>query len=91
MELPEIALLFRALGHPIRIKILLALANQPLPYSKLARLIFISPYFDSGKFNYHLKYLMHAGLITQAPSESGYIYKLTTKGRKITEIIIKLA
>ena len=88
--IPELARIFRALGHPLRIHIIQLLSQAPLTYTQLARLCFQDTYaFDTGKFNYHLRYLRDARLIRNVKRAGKYVYELTSLGRKIAKIIIK--
>ena len=84
MRRDELLKRFQALSHELRIRILQALEGGPLSYAELARLVFADIYstFDTGKFNYHLRYLLERGLIRKTRSGRKMIYELTPLGRK---------
>ncbi len=74
----------RALSNENRKKIIEYLYNNgATSYSKLMRAIGFG-IGESGKFSYHLKKLIDAGLIRQLPDRK---YVLTRKGLRLTEII----
>ena len=77
------AKLFQALGDPMRLKILFALAEQPLCACLIREMLGIS---DS-KLSYHLTVLKKAGLIAGKKRGQWIIYGVTETGRRLVEII----
>lgn len=69
----------KALASPIRAQILDLLARGPMSYTELMRSLGLSPDRDAGKFAYHLKTLVKAGLIR--PGRDGGRYEITDLGR----------
>ena len=68
----------KALASPIRAQILGLLARGPMSYTELMRSLGLSPDRDAGKFAYHLKTLVKAGLVK--PNRDGG-YEITDLGR----------
>ncbi|MFO7618466.1 MAG: metalloregulator ArsR/SmtB family transcription factor [Thermoplasmata archaeon] len=77
------AQLFQALGDPMRLKILLAVNEQPLCACLIREMLGIS---DS-KLSYHLTVLKKAKLITGKKRGQWIIYGVTEMGRRLVEII----
>jgi ArsR family transcriptional regulator len=73
------AKVFQALGDPMRLKIILALGEQPLCACLLKEMLGIS---DS-KLSYHLAVLKRAGLIAGKKHGQWIIYGLTGLGREL--------
>jgi ArsR family transcriptional regulator len=71
--------LYRALADPIRLKILVMLAIQPLCVCVIRVVLGIS---DS-KLSYHLGVLKRAGLIAGEAQGNWIIYSLTEMGRRV--------
>ncbi|RLI06231.1 hypothetical protein DRO32_05665, partial [Candidatus Bathyarchaeota archaeon] len=69
----------KALASPVRAQILDLLARGPMSYTELMRGLGLSPDRDAGKFAYHLKLLVRAGLIR--PGRDGGRYEITDLGR----------
>ena len=78
--------MFRALGEPMRQKILLAVAEQPLCACLIRELLGIS---DS-KLSYHHTILKEARLIKGKKDGIWVIYEATKKGNQIASSISKL-
>ena len=79
------AILFQALGDPMRLKILLAVNEQPLCACLIREILGIS---DS-KLSYHLTVLKNAGLIAGKKRGQWIIYGATELGKNIVKIIGK--
>ncbi len=77
--LKQRARLFQALGDPMRLKILLALKEQPLCACLIREILGIS---DS-KLSYHLTVLKDAKLIAGKKQGQWIIYDLTELGRSL--------
>jgi DNA-binding transcriptional ArsR family regulator len=78
--------LFRALAHPVRLHILMALAAGPRAYTDLRRRVGAvaeTPSSSRGKFNYHLDALERARLIEQRDDA----YVLASLGRSALRLI----
>ena len=75
----------KALASPIRAQILGLLARGPMSYTEIMRSLGMSPDRDAGKFAYHLKTLVKAGLI-RPNSEDGK-YEITDLGRLAYSIL----
>ncbi|MEM3475874.1 MAG: anaerobic ribonucleoside-triphosphate reductase [Candidatus Bathyarchaeia archaeon] len=73
---------FDAASSPIRMEILKLLnAKGPLPYTEIMAAVNLDPVRDAGKFVYHLKSLIAAGLISLNEKEKKY--NVTELGRMI--------
>jgi len=71
---------FDAASSPIRMEILKLLnAKGPLPYTEIMATVKLDPVRDAGKFVYHLKSLLGAGLISL--NEEAKKYNVTELGR----------
>ncbi len=77
-----------ATANEIRIKILKKLSKEELSFTELMQELNMSPRTDAGKFGYHLKTLVEAGLIKQ-DEESGR-YSLTDVGKLMIDLIWEL-
>ena len=69
----------KAMASPLRARILSLLARGPMTYTEIMRSLRLSPDRDAGKFAYHLKTLVKAGLV-RPNSEDGK-YEITDLGR----------
>ena len=69
----------KAIASPLRAQILSLLARGPMSYTEIMRSLGLSPERDAGKFAYHLKTLVNAGLIKQ--NSDGGRYEITDLGR----------
>ena len=69
----------KAMASPLRARILGLLARGPMSYTEMMRSLRLSPDRDAGRFAYHLKTLVKAGLI-RPNSEDGR-YEITDLGR----------
>jgi len=69
----------KAISSPLRAQILSLLARGPMSYTEMMRSLGLSPDRDAGKFAYHLKMLVNAGLIRQ--NSDGGRYEITDLGR----------
>ncbi len=77
--------IFKALAEPMRLKILLAVIEQPLCACLIREMLGIS---DS-KLSYHLTVLKDADLIEGSKQASWIIYGPTKLGTKMADIIDK--
>lgn len=84
--LKQRARLFQALGDPMRLKILFALAEQPLCACLIREIIGIS---DS-KLSYHLTVLKDARLIAGNKRGQWIIYGVTELGQNIVNLISEI-
>jgi len=82
-DLKRKAKLFQALGDPMRLKILFALAEQPLCACLIREILDIS---DS-KLSYHLTVLKDAKFIAGKKQGQWIIYGVTEAGQRLVEII----
>ena len=69
----------KAMASPLRARILGLLAKGPMSYTEMMRNLRLSPDRDAGRFAYHLKTLVRAGLV-RPNSEDGR-YEITDLGR----------
>ena len=69
----------KAMASPLRARILGLLARGPMSYTEMMRSLRLSPDRDAGRFAYHLKTLVKAGLV-RPNSEDGR-YEITDLGR----------
>jgi len=75
----------KAVSSAVRLNILSALfENGPLSYTELMSLLKMNPSRDAGRFAYHLKFLLKAGLI-EADVESKK-YRLTDLGKMVIDV-----
>jgi ArsR family transcriptional regulator len=65
--------LFRALGHPVRIRILELLAESPRPVSELLSAIGVEP----SSLSQHLAVVKRCGLVESTRSGNSVTYRLT--------------
>ncbi|HID17891.1 TPA: hypothetical protein EYP26_06350, partial [Candidatus Bathyarchaeota archaeon] len=74
--------IFDAASSPIRMRILKLLsARGPLPYTEIMFAVKLDPVRDAGKFVYHLRSLLGAGLVSL--NEEAKKYDITELGRMI--------
>jgi ribonucleoside-triphosphate reductase len=75
----------KAVSSAVRLNILSALFDHgPLSYTELMSLLKMNPSRDAGRFAYHLKFLLKAGLI-EADVESKK-YRLTDLGKMVIDV-----
>jgi ribonucleoside-triphosphate reductase len=80
MEAQKSSEVFDAASSPIRMEILKLLSVKgPLPYTEIMSTVNLDPVRDAGKFVYHLKSLLSAGLISLNEKERKY--NVTELGR----------
>ena len=88
--LKEAIEVFEALSSPVRTQILrLLISRGPLTYSEIMEKLNLKPSKDAGKFVYHLKSLVSAGLITL--DKESRRYKVTELGSMVNEFFQQLA
>ena len=82
--------IFNAVSSPIRVKILRLLASRgPLTYSEIMDQLDLKPSRDAGKFVYHLKNLVSAGLIVLSREDRRY--KITELGSMVNSFLQELS
>lgn len=84
----EIASILRAVSSPIRLSIIEALNTSQMNFSELIKYAGLSERGDVGKFTYHLKTMLRAGLIEY--SSKSRVYSLTPLGRRVVEVVRSL-
>ncbi|MHC1586676.1 MAG: anaerobic ribonucleoside-triphosphate reductase [Candidatus Hecatellaceae archaeon] len=81
--------IFSAVASPVRVQILRLLsARGPLTYSEIMEQLNLKPSRDAGKFVYHLKNLVSAGLITL--ERESRRYKITELGTMVNNFFQEL-
>ena len=76
--------IFNAASAPIRLKILRLLYSVgPLNYSEIMNQLELSPNRDAGKFAYHLKSTVNAGLVNFVKETKKY--KISSIGRSVID------
>ncbi len=78
----------RAVSSPIRLSIIEALNTSQMNFSELIKYAGLSERGDVGKFTYHLKTMLRAGLIEY--SSKSRVYSLTPLGRRVVEVVHSL-
>ncbi|RLI26970.1 MAG: hypothetical protein DRO52_01530 [Candidatus Hecatellales archaeon] len=82
--------IFNAISSPVRLQILRLLsARGPLTYSEIMEHLNLKPSRDAGKFVYHLKNLLAAGLITL--DKESRRYRITALGGMVNSFSQELA
>ncbi|MEM2386249.1 MAG: anaerobic ribonucleoside-triphosphate reductase [Candidatus Bathyarchaeia archaeon] len=75
----------KAVSSAIRLQILNLLSDRgELSYTELMNLLKLSPSRDAGRFAYHLRFLLKAGLVEVA--EDSKKYRLTDLGKMVLEV-----
>ncbi|MEM2952220.1 MAG: winged helix-turn-helix domain-containing protein [Nitrososphaerota archaeon] len=81
----EVASILKAVSSPIRLSIIEALNTSQMNFSELIKYTGLSEQSEVGKFTYHLKTLLRAGLVEY--SSRSRVYSLTPLGSVMVEII----
>ncbi|GBC70477.1 hypothetical protein HRbin02_00244 [Candidatus Calditenuaceae archaeon HR02] len=84
----EVASILKAISSPIRLSIIEALSTSQMNFSELMKYAGLSEREDVGKFTYHLKTVLRAGLIEY--SGKSRTYSLTPLGRRAVEVVRNL-
>jgi len=82
------SIVLEALSSPQRLKMLRILATQPAGYTDLMRMLGMTKQRDAGKFSYHLKKLLSAGLVQV--NEKTRLYELSRKGEAVLQVLADL-
>ena len=73
----------RAVAHPIRSRIIMALDSAPRRFSRIMEFCGLDPSHDTGPFFYHLSFLMESGIVGKEDES----YSLTMFGSQIAELL----
>ena len=78
----------KAISNEIRRNIIRLLIDKQLSYTEIAHLLNFELRRESGKFNFHLKELVQAGLIDNTTTDE--TYKLTDKGTEVYYLLLDI-
>ena len=87
-EIEKQSKIFQALSEPLRLKIVLAIAEQPMCVCMLKDLI--DPKLADSRLSYHINILKDTGLIKGTRNQSWIIYEATKSGKEAARAARKL-
>ncbi|MEM4590697.1 MAG: hypothetical protein QW555_02530 [Nitrososphaerota archaeon] len=86
-EKAEVTRIARAISSPIRLSIIEALNTSQMNFSELIKYLGLKDSKNVGKFTYHIKTLLRAGLV--AYSNKTRLYSLTPLGKNVVEVLTR--